>query len=41
MTTVAHEPRTARRYEYKVVDTGKHIEAELNQLARQAGRSSV
>jgi hypothetical protein len=32
MTTVAHEPRTARRYEYKVVDTGKHIEAELNQL---------
>ena len=37
MTTVAHEPpRTAttvtRRYEYKVIETGKDVETELNQL---------
>jgi hypothetical protein len=24
-----------KRYEYKVVDTGKHIEAELNELGVQ------
>jgi uncharacterized protein DUF4177 len=27
-----------RRYEYKVVDTGKHIEDELNELGAQGWR---
>ena len=37
MTTVGHEPPRARahpmrRYEYKVIDTGKHVEDQLNEL---------
>lgn len=40
MATVFHEPRPAatgvrRRYEYKVVDTGKHVEEQLNELGAQ------
>jgi hypothetical protein len=27
-----------RRYEYKVVNTGKHVEAELNELGAQGWR---
>ena len=27
-----------KRYEYKVVDTGKHLEAELNELGAQGWR---
>ena len=27
-----------KRYEYKVVDTGKHVEAELNELGAQGWR---
>jgi hypothetical protein len=35
MTTISHEPPaagTSVRYEYKVIDTGKHVEEELNRL---------
>ena len=37
MTTVSHEPPLAgtsvvRRYEYRVIDTGKRVEEELNAL---------
>jgi hypothetical protein len=37
MTTLSHEPppartSTGRRFEYRVIDTGKHVEAELNAL---------
>ena len=34
MATVLHEsPRVGfRRFEYRVIDTGKHLEAELNVL---------
>jgi hypothetical protein len=37
MTTISHEPprvraQATRRYEYKVLDTGKHLENELNEL---------
>lgn len=40
MATVSHEPPPAatdvrRRYEYKVVDTGKHVEVQLNELGAQ------
>ena len=27
-----------KRYEYRVVDTGKHVEAELNELGAQGWR---
>jgi hypothetical protein len=29
------------RYEYKVIDTGKHIEEQLNDWGRRAGVSSA
>ena len=37
MTTVSHEPPPAgtyvvKRYEYRVIDTGKRVEEELNAL---------
>ena len=36
MTTIAHEPRAIMsRYEYKVIDTDKHIEEQLNHLGAQ------
>jgi hypothetical protein len=40
MTTIAHEPPRAatavtRRYEYKVLDTGKNVEELLNELGAQ------
>ncbi len=35
MTTIAHEPRIMSRYEYKVIDTGKRIEEQLNELGAQ------
>lgn len=39
MATIAHErpqARTyARRYEYKVIDTGKRVEERLNELGSQ------
>ena len=43
MTTIAQEPPRAatsamRRYEYKVVDTDKHIEDQLNELGAQGWR---
>jgi hypothetical protein len=39
MTTLTHEPpragtSTGRRFEYRVIDTGKHVEAELNALGK-------
>ena len=27
-----------KRYEYKVIDTGKHVEDELNELGKQGWR---
>ena len=27
-----------KRYEYKIVDTGKHVEDELNELGKQGWR---
>ena len=30
-----------KRYEYKIIDTGKHVEDELNELGKQAGASSA
>ena len=43
MTTIAQEPPRAaasamRRYEYKVVDTDKHVEDQLNELGAQGWR---
>ena len=43
MTTIAQEPRRAgvqamRRYEYKVVDTDKNVEDQLNELGAQGWR---
>ena len=43
MTTIAHEPPSVRthalgRYEYKVIDTSKHVEDELNRLGAQGWR---
>jgi hypothetical protein len=40
MATISHEPRAAaaylvRRYEYKVIDTGKRVEEQLNELGAQ------
>jgi hypothetical protein len=39
MATISHELRSEaylkRRYEYKVVDTGKHVEELLNELGAQ------
>ena len=36
MTTIAHEPRAIMsRYEYKVIDTGKRLEEQLNELGAQ------
>lgn len=40
MTTMTHEPPRAetsisRRYEYKVIDTSKRIEEQLNELGAQ------
>jgi hypothetical protein len=36
MATLSHElplaSHAARRFEYKVLDTGKHVEEELNEL---------
>ena len=29
------------RYEYKVIDTGKHVEDQLNQLGAEVGASSA
>jgi hypothetical protein len=43
MATISHEPSVAaptatRRYEYRVLDTGKHLEEELNRLGAQGWR---
>ncbi|HXV57970.1 MAG TPA: DUF4177 domain-containing protein [Gaiellaceae bacterium] len=44
MATITHEPPSGetlvsrRRYEYRVIDTGKRIEAELNELGAQGWR---
>jgi hypothetical protein len=41
MTAIAQEPPSAlalRRYEYKVVDTGKRVEDQLNELGAQGWR---
>ena len=43
MTTIAHEPPPigtflGKRYEYKVLDTGKHLEEELNLLGAHGWR---
>jgi hypothetical protein len=43
MTTIAQEPpraqtRAMRRYEYKVIDTGKRVEDQLNELGAQGWR---
>jgi Domain of unknown function (DUF4177) len=40
MTTITQEPPRARtsimrRYEYKVIDTGKRVEEQLNQLGTE------
>ena len=40
MTTIVQEPPTARpsamrRYEYRVIDTGKRVEEELNRLGAE------
>jgi uncharacterized protein DUF4177 len=40
MTVIPHEPprtrtHVPRRYEYKVVDTGRYVEEELNELGAQ------
>jgi hypothetical protein len=39
MTTMTHEPppigTSARRFEYKVIDTGKDLEAVLNALGAE------
>ena len=43
MTTISHERPQARtdlvrRFEYKVIDTGKDLEADLNELGAQGWR---
>jgi hypothetical protein len=43
MTTIAQEPPQAgtflgKRYEYKVLDTGKYLEEELNELGMEGWR---
>jgi hypothetical protein len=43
MTTISHERpavqgHAIRRYEYKVLDTDKHLEADLNELGAQGWR---
>jgi hypothetical protein len=43
MATISHEPRRSEpyvvgRYEYKVIDTGKRVEEELNELGAQGWR---
>ena len=40
MATISHEPPRAeqyvmRRYEYRVIDTGKRVEEQLNELGAQ------
>ena len=39
MATISQErqapPHTMRRFEYKVIDTGKHVQEQLNQLGAQ------
>jgi hypothetical protein len=39
MATITHEPSRARyamsRYEYKVIDTGKRVEEQLNELGAE------
>ena len=40
MATLSHEqprvgPHPVRRYEYKVIDTGKHVEEQLNRLGAE------
>lgn len=36
MATMIHEaPRAMRRFEYKVLDTGRNVEDELNELGGQ------
>ncbi len=36
MTTITQEPRAIMsRYEYKVIDTGKRVEEQLNELGAQ------
>ena len=36
MATVLESPRvSSRRYEYRVIDTGKNVEAELNALGAE------
>ena len=40
MTTISHEPPlagtyVARRYEYKVIDTSKRVEDQLNELGAE------
>jgi Domain of unknown function (DUF4177) len=43
MAAIAHEPargfgHAAGRYEYRVIDTGKHVEEELNELGADGWR---
>jgi hypothetical protein len=42
MTTIEQDPpavqTSTRRYEYKVIDTGKHVEQRLNELGVQGWR---
>jgi hypothetical protein len=39
MTALTHEPplaaHAAKRFEYRVIDTGKHVEEDLNSLGAQ------
>jgi hypothetical protein len=39
MATISHEPAATtyviRRYEYKVIDTGKRVEEQLNKLGAE------
>ena len=44
MTTISQEPpragvRIMRRYEYKVIDTGKRVEEQLNALGAEGWQS--
>ena len=44
MTTISQEPpraavRVTRRYEYKVIDTGKRVEEQLNALGAEGWQS--
>ena len=42
MTTIAADPpartHVTRRYEYKVIDTGRHVESDLNALGAEGWR---